>query len=252
MTPEPSMNYEHQKLQRALKALMKKNRLTYQSIGSALDLSTATVKRRLNGEDITINQLKEFAEILSVSFYELIELSKAEGTKPHLFTPEQEGILSTHIHYILSFRLVLAGRNFSQIRVSLNLNERQFRKILRELERVNLVRLMPQDRIVATVRFPFKWQPRGALSQTYNKHILQTIMKRIASDKGTAGVNRKFEIALPPDSYRAFCADVESVYLRYRNLSEVILGAKVEHDHIVSGLFFIDNFSVWGDEGESA
>ena len=70
------MGYEHERIQKALKLLMKKRKATYQSMGLILNISSATIKRRLNGNSITIEQLTELASALSVSFYELIEFSK--------------------------------------------------------------------------------------------------------------------------------------------------------------------------------
>lgn len=243
------MRHEHKKIQRALKTLMKKRRMTYQDIGRALRVSPATVKRRLNGDDMTIEQLREFAGALSVSFYELIELSKKEGNEPHHFTAEQESLLSRQVSYVQVLRLALMGKTFREIQLALSaVKEAELRKILRELEKVALVRLLAGDRVVPMARFPFKWQPDGALERTYAKRIRETIAKRMVNEAGEAGLNRHFEMILSPETYQDFCQDLENTFLKYRSLSEVHLESKTDKRRLVSGVLFADIFSVWGDQ----
>lgn len=246
------MDYEQLKIQRALKSLMKKRKITYQDIARTLKVSPATIKRRLNGLDISIRQLKELAEALSISFYELIELSKETHREPHLFTVEQEEFLASDINAIKIFRLILAGQTFSQIKSHFNGSEKILRSFARHLEKLGLAKLLPGDRFIAMVHFPFRWRTGGKLEKTYNKLILTNLTQRMVQDNGGAGINRKFEFALSEETYRAYCKDVEGVYLKYRNLSEIHLNVKVDMNHIVSGVFFIDQFSLWQSNYEQS
>lgn len=239
------MNYEHQKIQKTLKRLMKKNKATYESIGRILKVSPATVKRRLNGDDMTIRQLKEFAGVLSVSFYELIEFSKDISREPHLFTDEQEKLLASDLQLMKIFRLILAGQSYSKIMTLLKCSEKDLRKAARDLEKVALAQILPGDRMIPLVQFPFRWQPKGKLEQAYNSLILTNLTQRIAKDTGSAGLNKQFEFALSPDAYQSFCREIEGVYSKYRNLSEVHLSSQIDLDHTVSGVFFLDQFSFW-------
>lgn len=240
-----TMNYEHQRIQKTLKQLMKKNGESYQSVAKTLRISPATVKRRLNGPDMTIQQLKEFAEVFSMSFYEVLELSKGLQREAYLFTPEQEKLLASKLSLMSVFRLILAGQSYAQIKTALKFSDKDMRKTASDFERAGLAQLLPGDRFVALVHFPFRWQPNGALSKAYDGVILKNMLRRIENDNKGAGLNRKFELAMSRDSYRNFCTDIQSVYDRYRGLSEIHLSSRIELDQIVSGIFFIDQFSIW-------
>lgn len=239
------MNYEFQRIQQALKTIMRSKKLTYQTIAKALKISPATVKRRLNGDDLSLKHLKEFAETLSVSFYELIELSKQNQREPHLFTEEQEKLLSRDLRNMLAFRLIISGQNFSQIKTSLKLSDKELRVIAKAFDRVGLSQLLPGDRFIPLVHFPFKWQLNGPLSNAFDQMILENLFTRIKTNPENAGLHRQFEFALSSDIYKKFCRETEDLFLKYRGLSELHLSSKIQLEEMVSGILFIDRFSLW-------
>jgi len=241
------MDYECKKIQKTLKTLMKAKKATYESMAKALKTSPATIKRRLNGDDLTLKQVKDLASSLSVSFYEIIELSKVIKREAHLFTPEQEKLLSADFKIKMLFRHILGGVIFSEIKSILKFSEKELRNHARDLEKVGLVQLLPGDRFVLQVHYPFRWQPNGALQKTYGDMVLKNIFNRIETDKGQAGFNKKYELLLNEEAYRKFCEEIQSVYGKYLNISEIHMETQPDLGRVVSGIFFIDRFSVWED-----
>ncbi len=237
--------YEQKKIQKTLKDLMKQKKMTYESVGKRLKISPATVKRRLNGEDLNLRHLKEFAGCFSLSFYDLIEISKEHHREPHQFTEAQERLLSSELWIMNLFRMILAGLDLAEIKKRLNISEKDVRKVARDLEKAELAQLLPGDRFIPIVQFPFKWLPNGPLSKTYDKLIVKNVTKRIELDAGKAGLNRQFEIALSPEMYKKFCDDIQLCYEKYRNISELYLSSRINWDHLVSGVFYADFFSLW-------
>lgn len=242
------MDYECKKIQKTLKTLMKSKKATYETMAIALKTSPATIKRRLNGDDLTLQQVKDLASALSVSFYEIIELSKYVKREPHLFTSEQENILASDLKIQMLFRYILAGTSFSEIKSNLKLSEKDLRKHARDLEKVGLTQLLPGDRFISLVHYPVRWQPNGALQKAYGEFVLENIFSRIKNDKNPAGYNKKFELILNDEAYSKFCEEIQTVYARYLNLSEIHMETQPDLDRVVSGLLFIDRFSVWDNQ----
>jgi transcriptional regulator with XRE-family HTH domain len=242
------MDLERIKIQKALKQLMKQRRLRYRDLAKILSTSEATVKRRLNGEDLSLQQLLEIAKVLNVSFYELIELSKSQGTTEYQFSEAQEMLLSKNIINIFILRLMLMGKSFAEILTQVKIGESSLRKILREFEKVGLSKLMPGDCIILLVRFPFRWRPQGQLEKTYLKHISQVMVERLFSRPENAGINKQFEFLLTPELYAHFCSDLNQVYLKYRSFSQALLTNVSASDQIISGMLFVDQFSCWGKQ----
>lgn len=246
------MDYECKKIQKTLKNLMKSKKATYESMAKALKTSPATIKRRLNGDDLTLKQLKELASALEVSFYEIIELSKYVKREPHLFTPEQESLLASDFKIKMLFRYILSGVSFANIKSQLKMSEKDLRKHARELEKVGLAQLLPGDRFAALIHYPVRWQPNGLLHKTYGEMVLKNIFARIENSAQQAGYNKKFELILNDEAYKKFCEEVQSTYAKYLNLSEIHMETQPDLNRVVSGILFIDRFSVWEKSSISA
>lgn len=245
------MNYELEKIQQSLKLLMKSKKSTYEQMAKALKISPATVKRRLNGSDITLQHLKEFADTLSISFYELIEFSKNIKREPHLFTDSQEELLAFKLVNMLAFRSILAGISYEKIKFELKISDKDLRKLAKDFEKTGLAQLNPKDRFIPLVHFPFKWQQNGPLSKAYEPLILQNIIEKMKTSKKEKALNKKFEFALSPEAQKNFCQEIESIYAKYQTLSELQLSSKIDNNHLVSGLLFVDQFSIW-DQSKKA
>lgn len=245
------MNYEIEKIQATLKQLMKQNKMTYESLGKSLKTSPATIKRRLNGDDLSLNQLKQFAQIFSLTIYELIELSNKIQRAPHTFTDLQEKELSSDLSKMMCFRLIVAGFSFAQIEKELSLPARELRRIAKKFEEIGLARLLPGDRFSLMVHYPFRWQPQGALAKTYDSLILKNIFRKIQNRQADQGFYRDFEFAFSAEIFEKFCAEIEDVYAKYSHLSEIHLNRKIQMDECVSGVFFIDRFSVWDTKDQT-
>lgn len=243
---------EQKRIQSLLKKLMKENGLTYESLAGKLNVSPATIKRRLNTDDLTLSQLSDFCALLEISVYDFIAMSKEQSIKVHVFTEAQETLLSRDMRYLFLFRSTLLGLSYDVIKQQLQFSDKEMRKALRELEGVGLLRVMPGDRITALVHFPFRWRQGGKLRAAYNERILQTIMARARDfmDKRNDLKNsfnnfQTFEFLLTQESLQGFCSELEQVYTKYRNLSEMYLKQKNKHAEVVSGILMVDRFSVW-------
>lgn len=224
---------------------MKKKRLSYLDLEKSLNASQATIKRRLNGDDISIAQLQELAVALGTSFYELIELSKEQDNRAYAFNQKQEEFLAKDLKHMMVFRQLLMKKSFKEICSSLDLSDSGLRKILRHLEGFELIKLMPMDRIILLATFPFQWMQNGPLEKSYEKLILDSILKRIKLGAQN-GLGRKFEIALSEDLHQSFCNDLEKVYQKYKNLSQVHMTSLTDNKDVSSGMLFVDRFSCWG------
>ena len=238
------MSLELIKIQNAIKQLMKAKRFSYADLGLHLGASQATIKRRLNGNDISIEQLQEIALALESNLYELIEISKQHENKVYEFNLKQEELLAKDPLHMMIFRQLLMKKTFKEICKTLSITEGNLRKILRKLEERELIKLMPMDRIVLLASFPFRWIAGGPLEKSYDKIILEKILQKIKQGAEN-GISRKFEIALSDEFHRAFCDDLEKVYQKYKNLSQAHMTSLTRDEDVSSGILFVDRFSFW-------
>lgn len=233
------------KIQSLLKDLLKDRGHTYLSLAKILGISTVTIKRRLNGDDLSLNQIEEIAQVLEMSFYELIELSKKETRQPTEFNEEQELFLAEELIHIQIIRHVILGLTFKELTERLKISEFKLRKIMKRFENVRLLKLMAKDRIQLLVPFPFTWKPEGPLSRTYDRYVLQQITERAKAKGKKSILYRPFELALSQDMVKNFSDELLAVFIKYRDISRIRLEEKNKTEDLVSGLIFIDDFSIW-------
>ncbi len=239
------MNYECLRIQKTLKSLMKAKKWTYTDLAKQLNSSAATIKRRLNGDDLSLNEIKELATALNISFYELLEISKQIKKEPYMFSVEQEKLLSSNINLILIFRFIISGLSFDEIKKNLKLSDSELRKFSKQLESVHLIELHTGDRFQSLVEFPFRWRTNGDLHKTYDHILTKNILNRIDRSTSQPGLNHIFEIMLTQQDYTNFCKDITDVYRKYSNQAELQIESKPNIENIVSGIFYIDRFSIW-------
>ncbi len=247
-----AMKIEEAKIKNSLKALMKEQGVQYTDLAKKLRVSTATVKRRLNKGELSIADLSEIATCLGTSFYDLIELSKQNTQKAYLFSEEQEELFAKDLSYLLLFRSIVMGLNFSQLKTQLNLKENELRKRLRHLEDVELIKLMPRDRVYQLARFPFQWREDGLLQKAYYQKNLQSIFNFIIShhkastyQEETGSICKPFELLLSAEHKRAFGKDLMEVLKKYQALSKMELSTANHKGLTVSGIIHSDEFSIW-------
>lgn len=250
------MRLEETKIKNSLKALMKQRGLQYKDLSKALGISSATVKRRLNKGELGISQLTEIAECLGVTLYDLIELSKNDAAKAYLFSEEQEQLFVKDFSLLMLFREIIKGSSFEEIKTALNLKDSDLRKRLKRLEEVELIKLMPKDRISLLAKFPYKWRENGALQKAYFAKNIQSLFEHARSnyqssvydpDKGM--LCKPFEFLLSLENHKNFSRDLMDVYSKYMNISEIELKSKNKNNLTVSGILLSDVFSIWQSGG---
>lgn len=246
------MRWEESKVKASLKTLMKKKGLQYTDLAQSLGVSAATIKRRLNKGELSLSQLVEMAECLGVSFYELVEMSRADDSKAYLFSEQQEQLFAKDLQYLLLFRALVMGRSFKELLKDFSVKEADLRKRLRQLENVQLIQLMPQDRISLLAKFPFRWREEGALQKAYFAKNLQALFEHARNEyrfstykEDTGALCKPFEYLLTSESQRQLGADLAEIHKKYMQLSQLEIKAKNQKATAVSGLLLADAFSIW-------
>ena len=191
------MGYEEIKIKKALKLLVKKSHFTYKELGGCLGLSEATIKRRVNSSDISIRQISQICEVLNITLFELMELSKKLETSISKFSISQEQVLASKELYFRVFRLLILGKTFLQIKNEFKMTESKLRSIFFKFEEVKLIELHPQNKVKVLIHFPFKWIREGPLEKAYFQKALSNIFNKIEKNKYGGDIKcRPFELKL--------------------------------------------------------
>jgi len=133
---------------RVLKAMLRARGLHYADLATALGKSESSLKRYLSGRRLTLSGLEDICRLFGVSLAEFCEIAAKElSNKPDTLTPEQERELAADPELMLVLVLILQRRTSAEIVQDLAIDETRLFPLLMRLERLNLLKVYPGNRV---------------------------------------------------------------------------------------------------------
>lgn len=146
-----------------LKALLKAHGLKYKDLAIEFELSEPSIKRMINAGNLTLSQMQRLADMFGMSVVELLQ--KVENSTPKLkeLTLEQETILVEDKRLLLIAFCAVNHWSINEIREVYNFTEAQCIHYLIKLHHMNLLELLPNNRIKLLVEHNFEWRKNGPI-----------------------------------------------------------------------------------------
>ncbi len=251
------LSYEGKRIRTAIRALMKRNGFQYKDLAKVLKVSVPTVKRIMTRDDLTLERLISISEWLGISIVELIALSEEHQSGSNQFSTAQETYLAQSPKAFLVFHQLLTGRSISQVRDRYRLKPVEARKVLKDLEKIGLIEVWPNDRVRLRCRGFFSMTPGGALEKAYFNSVVTAIWNNIrskaqsyssAKSERSVLLFRPFELTLLKETYFEMTRDLEEILTRYRSLSGTQI-AVADRSKLKSyaGILMADEYYPWND-----
>ncbi len=174
-------NIEFDSLKRLLKELLRKQKISYKELAKKLAMSESGVKKLLSGSDCSYSRLNQVAEVLGVGLLDLLEeLQNSSLVDLEITQVQQEAFDKNATLFSLFYKLSVERSSVEEAEAQLKLGGRETFSLLRKLDELSLVRLMPQNKVKV---FPLKMVRsfgKGAfLSKTY-RHWGHSMVKDLA------------------------------------------------------------------------
>lgn len=161
MAPQQELNG----LFRALKQVLKTQGLRYRDLAVMLETSEVTVKRLFQEQDCKMSRLTEICEVLGISLTELMSLAEHTPTEPSTLSTETEQALAEKPALFSCLVLLLSGFSSHDIAHANQLSQADIYRYMRELEKLQLLRLGKNNSVHLTVQVPIRWRLDGPLHQ---------------------------------------------------------------------------------------
>ncbi len=151
----------------ALKRTLKARGITYAQVAKALELSEPSVKRMFAGGNFTLERLDQVCELARTSITELAR--SVDGVRDDVaqLTPEQERAIMADPRLLLVALCALNHMSLEQIVETYALTRAECIALLVKLDRIQLLELLPGDRIKLRVTRAFSWLPDGPIQQFF-------------------------------------------------------------------------------------
>ncbi len=155
-----------------LKRELKQQGKTYRDVAGALGLSEPSVKRLFASGSFTLERLVEICNLLGFTLAELAQQAGAGGERLHTLTEAQEQELVSDTGLLLVAVCALNHWTLADMLAVYRLSEAECIQKLLRLDRLQLITLLPGNRIRLNVARDFDWLAHGPIRRYFREQGL--------------------------------------------------------------------------------
>ncbi|WP_127716776.1 helix-turn-helix domain-containing protein [Halobacteriovorax sp. HLS] len=204
-----------------LKKVLKRNNLTYKNISEHLGLSEVSVKRIFSKYDCSLSRLAMICSLANISIIELGELSKKENQNLNYFlTQKQETLFTKELYLFHFFTRIYRGEELEVVLLEMGLTKATGFKYLRQLEKIELLELLPHDTYKFLITGRLRLNLDGPLfKKVIKSHNIQFLNKVYDEIKREDCCFQSSEIKLTKKSLKLMVHDINELGRKYSEIS---------------------------------
>lgn len=215
----------------ALKRILRSRRVTYADLARRIGLSEASVKRLFSQGTFTLSRLQQVLQALEMDFFELARLARGAGDAPQEMTEAQEHALASEPHLMGVFYLLFNDWQPAQILARYELAPVELTRLLAKLDRLQLIDLLPGDRVKLRVSRHLRLKPGGAIRA---RHGQRTMTEFLAVEFDRHGGHFLFEFRdISPASLAVMQRKIDRLAAEFNELAELDSTLPPEQRHSI-------------------
>lgn len=212
---------ERSSLFTALKTILKAQGIRYKDLAVLMQTSEPTIKRLFQEQDCKLSRLIEICDVLGISFNDLMKVASETPLKSTELPIESETALANHPALAATFILLVSDISVAQIRENGELSTSDMYLHLRELEKLELIRLGINDSVHFLVKRPIRWRLNGPL-HTMLVQANQSFLKDVLSTHEENGMPfYSPSRLLSQHSIKKLSEDIEKLYQTFQRQAEL-------------------------------
>ena len=204
-----------------IKSEIKAQGINYQTIADRLNTSLLTVKRQLNGKDMSFTKLLSLCDAAGLNFTEIwssIEQHKVQHTT---FTKIQDQAFYDNPHLLgFFYELYLNKKTPQQIQQEFKLTKASVHLYLRKLESLELIQVSQQNNIRISVEAPLGFGPDSKVVTKEIAQSLKDLRQQYLSKEKLDNFLVAKPMKLSDDLRNKMHEELAEVISRYAELSE--------------------------------
>ena len=155
-----------------LKKTLKSHGKTYADVATYLELSEASVKRMFAQQTVSLNRLDAICQMLDMEITELMQkVNDSTARQISELSDEQEQQLVSDRELLLITIMVINNWTLEEILHAYNFTEAQCIQHLAKLDRLNIIELLPNNKIKIKISSNFKWRNNGHIQRFFRESI---------------------------------------------------------------------------------
>lgn len=214
------MEHELTCLLKTLKTTMRAKGHTYATLAKELNVSEVTLKRTFTGHPTPLDRIFAICQALGVSFFDVTASAQRSAEEDYFLNSTQDDFFASHPAYYALFIDLYRRENPKRVREHWNLSEKDFFKVLRRLESLELLDVLPGNQFRFRMRGPVRVPKNGKLSRLILKkqsaHFLDRALGQIEE---TDVILQTSEVLMSAASCERLHADLMELGRKYRGIS---------------------------------
>jgi transcriptional regulator with XRE-family HTH domain len=203
---------------KTLKEVIKARGFTYAHVAKSLEVSEVTIKRILSaGQGATLERIIDICQVVGISFLDVAALAKKEDEVDYYLTAAQETYFAQHVSHFAIFKALYARKSNQEIMRTWKVGTAAFFKILRSLEKLELIDILPDERVKFRITGNIRITHRGPLAKKILRPQISLFLDHI--DKVIEHKDvcmHSAEVELSPAHIKEFVSEIHTLGARYR------------------------------------
>lgn len=201
-----------------LKKALKAHNLTYRDVAESLGLSEASVKRTFAEQSFTLNRLEQICRLMDWEITDLMQAMELEKDRISKLSEDQEQELVSDIKLLLMAFLVVNGWKAAEIEVDYDYSQPEMIRYLARLDRLQLIQLLPGNRIKLLISHNFAWRKNGPIQRLFTNQMEQEFFTSRFDQPNEA--HRVLSGMLSPQSNDYILKKMENLAAEFNELNE--------------------------------
>ena len=209
-----------------LKRQLKAHGVTYAQVAIHLKKSEATIKRQFSQQNFSLRTLESICDLIELDVAELAQAAEDAESGLRQLSVAQETDIIADPRRLLIAACVLNHWTLAQIVTIYRIRKAECIKHLLQLDRLGLIRLMPENRVKLRIARDFTWLPDGPIHRFFRDHAQTDFLN--ARFGGPGEVLRFRHAMLTPSANARFQQRLHRLLQEFSELHEDCLASPVE------------------------
>ena len=155
-----------------LKQILKSHGKTYADVAHFLQLSEASVKRMFAQQTFSLQRLDDICTMLDMEISDLMQqVNGATARQISELSAAQEQEIVSDMGLLLVTISVINHWTMDDILAIYRFSEAECIQYLAKLDRLNIIELLPNNKIKSKISPNFKWRDNGHIQRFFREHI---------------------------------------------------------------------------------
>lgn len=155
----------------ALKRELKARGITYAQVAKELRMSEASIKRMFSQKNFTLARLDQVCRVARLEVTDLLRQADRGDDLISQLSYEQEARIAADNKLLLVAICALNHWTLAQILATYELSKSECIRLLAQLDRLGIIRLLPDNKIRPLVTRAFSWLPDGPIQRYFHSQV---------------------------------------------------------------------------------